>query len=232
MAGEPNNPDAGGNPPPNDGAAPPAFERHAAIPETFVKDGAYDFDGIGATLTEANTLKTAAAERAALIPANPDDYKFDLPEGFELPEGRRWSADPNDPVVSGFRTLATELKLTQPEVQKLVAFEAKRQAEEIKAQAAFDAEQTKALGANAEQRRSAARDWLKTVTNPEQAKLLETVLGYALGVEALESIIDKSKHVTRGNGGDGGKDDKNVALAEKIGQPGTSAMDIFNAAQG
>lgn len=201
---DPNNPPpSGGNvdPTPAPAPAPVAAQRPDYIPET-IWDGEKNAPKIdlAATLTEYGTLKEQADARAALIPAKPEEYKFDLPNDFEMPQGYSWKQDANDPVISGFRELATELKLTQPEVQRLVSFEAKRQAAEIANQQAFDAEQTKALGEKAEDRRKAASEWLTANTTPERAAALKSVLITALGVEAIEDLIAKGIGVnTRGN---------------------------------
>jgi hypothetical protein len=213
----------------SEGAA--AVERHQAIPENYFKaESGYDYDAIGSALGEAATLKAAAEDRAKQIPAKPDDYKFELPRGFELPGGYKWEANPTDPVVAGFRTLASDLKLTQPEVQKLVAFEATRQANEIKAQGAFDAEQTKALGANAEQRRTDLKGRIAASTTPERAAVLNAMLKYAGGVEALEDIFSKAGIAPRGNAGDQQHGDaKKAALIEQVGKPG-GASAILRAA--
>lgn len=209
-----------------------AITRPDSIPETFwdTDKNSAKFDDIGAALTERETLKTAADARAKLIPAKPDDYKFDLPEGFKMPDGYQWSADAKEPLVAGFRTLAAELSLTQPEVQKLVAFEATRQANEITGRKAFEAEQTKALGANADQRRQAAGDWIDAkVTDPGRAKVLKTMLTYAQGVEAIEDLISNANVGTRGNAGDSKEGDaKTAALIDNIGKPG-GAMKLLRA---
>lgn len=200
----------------------PVVTRPEYVPETIwdSEKNAPKID-LAATLTEYDTLKASTAERAKLIPASPDEYKFDLPEGFELPAGYTWKADPKDPVVAGFRELATELKMTQPEVQRLVAFEAKRQVEGMKAQQDFDAEQTKQLGANADQRRTAAKTWLNATVTPAQAQVLSTLLDYKDGVEALETVMAKAGGINpRGDAGDGTPINKNAEAAELVGKPG------------
>lgn len=178
-----------------------AAQRPEYIPETVwdSEKNAPKID-LAATLTEYGTLKEQADARAALIPAKPEDIKFDLPSDFEMPQGYTWKQDANDPIITGFRELATELKLTQPEVQRLVAFEARRQSAEIANQQKFDSEQTKALGEKADDRRKAASDWLTANTTPERAAALKSVLITALGVEAVEDLIAKGIGVnTRGN---------------------------------
>ncbi len=125
---EPTVPDPNSPPPPGGSGDPPpapapvAAQRPDYIPET-IWDGEKNAPKIdlAATLTEFGTLKEQATARAALIPAKPEEYKFDLPQDFEMPQGYTWKQDPNDPVITGFRELATELKLTQPEVQRLIA---------------------------------------------------------------------------------------------------------------
>jgi len=207
--------------PPAGGSAG-AVTRPDYIPETIwdSEKNAPKID-LAATLTEAETLKASAAERAALIPEKPDDYKFELPSDFELPGGYKWQADAKDPIVAGFRELATELKLTQPEVQRLVKFEATRQAQQLKAQNDFDAEQTKQLGANAEARRTAAQTWMAKAATPAQAQVLTALLDYKDGVEFIESVIAKLNGVElRGGSGDEGKESPNKELAENAGKPG------------
>src|SRR6185437_14637776 len=90
-----------------------------------------------------------------------------------------------------FRTLASELKLTQPEFEKLVTFEATRQAEEIKRQEAFDTEQTKLLGDKAEQRRTDLSGRLDAVfgKGSKHSAIFQTLLTYHDGVEGLEKLF-------------------------------------------
>lgn len=208
---------------PADNAAPAAatVSRPDYIPET-IWDGEKNAPKIdlAATLTEYDTFKTQAAERAALIPAKPEEYKFDLPKGFELPAGKQWLADPNDPMVASFRTLASELKLTQPEVERLVAFEAGRQANELKAQAAFDDAQTKALGSNAEARRADLSGRLDAIfqKDSKESAIFKTLLVYEDGVVGLEKLF--AGVATRGNAGDRTNENKNAENVALVGTPG------------
>ena len=208
----------------------PAVTRPEFIPETIwdSEKNAPKID-LAATLTEHDTMKAAAAERAAKIPAKPDDYKFDLPKDFEIPAGMTWKADPAEPLVAAFRDYAVENKLTQDEVQGVVKLFAANQVQELKAREAFDAEQTKALGANAEQRRGAVTTWMKGALNPQQASILSTLLPYKDGVEALEAVMKKAGSLdTRGNGGESDQPDKNTELAENVGKKG-GAMALLRA---
>jgi hypothetical protein len=116
VADEPNpnpNPEGSGE------AAPVA--RPDYIPETIWdgEKGTPKID-LAATLAERDTLRTAADERAAKIPASPDAYSFDLPKDFELPNGYKWEADPKDPLVAAVKEYAVANKLTQDEVGGLV----------------------------------------------------------------------------------------------------------------
>lgn len=210
-----------------------AVTRPDYIPET-IWDGEKNAPKIdlASTLSEYDALKAQTTERAAQIPTTPEGYKFELPEGFELPGGYKWQADPKDPIVSGFRQLAADLKLTQPEVQKLVAFEAIRQAEQIKSRADFATEQTKALGEKAGERRAAASTYIDSIFKKDdpQSAILKTLLDYAPGVEALEAIIAKSGIQTRGNSSIV-TEDKNAANAAIVGTEGAGRklLSIANA---
>lgn len=225
---------AGGNQP--DPAA--VVARPDWLPET-IWDGEKNAPKIdlAASLTELDTLrplKTAADERAAKIPGKPEDYKFELPADFQLPEGTKFEARADDPLVQAVREYAVANRLTQDELGGLVTTYAKVKAAEIKAetenQAKFAAEQTAALGANAEARRTAAKTWIDANLSKEEASVYATLLDLKVGVEAVEKIIAKaSGTVVRGQPG-ATKENPNKNLADKIGTPGHKAMDTFNAA--
>lgn len=198
------------------------FTRHDAIPETyFDAQTGYKFEDIGKALTESESLRTTAAERAKDIPESADGYKIELPQDFQMPGGYRLEVDPKDPLVAGIRAFAAEKKLTQTEVNGLAAIYLKNQADQIAAQNAFDAEQTKQLGANAQQRRDAAKAWIGKTATPSQAQVLNVLLDYKDGVEFIESIIGQLKGVEM-RGGSGGEqpDNQNAKLAEQAGKPG------------
>lgn len=169
---------------------------------------------LAASLAERDALKSAADERAAKIPASADAYSFDLPGDFEVPDGMKWTADAKDPRVIAVRALAAERQWTQDDVTALSKLQATLDTEELKASRAFEVEQTKALGANAEQRRAAAKVWIDGITDkdPEESKVLTTLLDYAVGVKAIERIIGKAGGVVL-TGNSGG--DKTVADPEQ-----------------
>jgi hypothetical protein len=222
MADEPA-PGGEGNPAPDNTGT--AISRHDAIPENYF-DGetkSYKFEDIGAALSERDTLKATFDERAKLIPEKPDDYKFDLPQDFKLPDGYKWEARPDDPLVKGMREIAVKHKLTTAEVADITALYASTQAQSIQSQGAFAAEQTKLLGENATGRRKAAGEWLGRVfgNNPAQKAMLESMLDYAPGVEAIETLIAQAGGPqARGTPGGDGPSNRNKELAEKAGKPG------------
>jgi hypothetical protein len=169
--------------------------RDEAISETYWDADAknYKFGDMGAALTEYGTMKTAADERAKLIPGKAEEYKFDLPADFKMPDGKQWVADPKDPMVSGFAALAHELKLTQPELQKIALFKANLDKAEIERQATFMADQTKALGEKAAERRKAITTWMGPNLSKDQAAIASTLLDYEHGVTFMEKIMDMVK---------------------------------------
>lgn len=144
-------------------------------------------------LTGLREFKTAADTRAAAVPATADDYKLELPEGFKIPEGLKFAPDAKDPLVVGSRTLAKELGLDQPAYSKMVGFYGQtilnaQQAEQA-ASVALEVEQTKALGEKASERREAAKTWMTANLSKDQATVLESMLTYKVGVEAIEAIV-------------------------------------------
>lgn len=221
--------------PPAPDAGAGAVIRPDSIPETFW-DGEKNtpkFDDIGAALTERETLRTAAEERAKQIPAKPEDYKFDLTDDFQMPEGFRWKADAKEPIVAAFQTFAVENKLTQPEVTGLVKIFAANQVEQIKAQQAFDAEQTKQLGDKAADRRAAAKRVIAANFKGSQAELLGSLLTFKDGVELVEALQAKLSGVeARGGSGDSKPENLNADLSEQIGKVpmGRKLLDMANGA--
>lgn len=217
-----------------EGAAPPAAARPDYIPET-IWDGEKNAPKIdlAATLAEHSAFKTASDDRAAKIPATPDAYSFDLPKDFELPGGYKWEADPKDPLVVAVKAFAVENKLTQDEVGGLVKMYAGNEAAKIKAQAEFAAEQTKALGEKAGDRRAAVTtfiDGLFAKGDPKGA-MLKTMVDFAPGVEAMEALIGKMNGVKLpGNPGAGDPPNQNAELADNIGKVpmGKKLLDLAN----
>lgn len=222
-------------PPPADNApAPVVAARPEYIPETIwdSEKSAPKID-LAASLAERDALKTAADERAAKIPATPDAYSFDLPKDFALPGGYKWEADPKDPLVVAVKAFAVENKLTQDEVGGLVRMYAASEAQKIQSQQAFVAEQTKALGEKAGDRRAAVTTFIDSMFAKGDPKgdMLKTMVDFAPGVEALEAIIAKSNGIKLpGNPGGGDPPNQNAELADKIGKVpmGKALLDLGN----
>lgn len=180
------------------------------------------WDDIGAAVTERDALKAQAAERAAKIPATPDAYAFNLPDAVKLPDGFRWEADAKDPLVVATRELAAKNNWTQDEVSDLVGLYAQAEIAKQDSLKAFAAEQTKQLGEKAEVRRTAARTFIDSVFKKDdpQGEMLRTILEYAPGVGAIETLMGKMSGIDlRGTGNDQ-QADKNAEMKENIGKPG------------
>lgn len=75
------------------------------------------FDALGKTFGDLAKFKadteTAAAERAAQIPAEAKDYGFELPKDFKLPDGA--GIDEASPLWAFFQDVAKGLGLTRSE---------------------------------------------------------------------------------------------------------------------
>lgn len=196
------------------------------------------FDAVTKDLTDLPALrdfKTAADTRAAGLPKSEADYAVTLPEGFKLPDGLKFEVDANLPLVTAARSFAKEQGLDQKQFSGLVGVFAQHllDSEKGAAEAAtkIETEQTAALGEKAAERRDAAKTWLGANLSKEAAALFGELLTYKDGVEGVEKFIKLATGAQARGNSNGEPDNKNAELAESIGKPGFTAMDIFNAAK-
>lgn len=213
----------------------------AGLPDTyFGEDGSLKAQDLTAHLTEYGTLKQQATERAALIPAD-GAYSFDLPKDFASPAGQDWKPDAT--FTAEISALAKEQGLTQADVSKLTAAYAthltrKAQADADAAKADDDAEiadATKVLGANyldvIANIRQASQARLTDLIGKEKGELLAKEIHFetAAGIKAYSDLIN-ALGTHQAQQAASGTENKNADLAAKVGTPGFTAMDIFNAA--
>jgi hypothetical protein len=191
------------------------------VGDAYFTDKGFDADGLKANLTELTTLKTAAAERAAAIPAD-GKYLFDLPQDFKVPEGYRWT--PDEKFTAQISALAKAEGLTQGQLSKLtVAYAqqdlAKKSAAAAAAKAdddAVEAEAKQLLGENYLDRTANVRQAMQGIFGPELAR--DISFQSAANIVAMEKFINENKSRMATNPGVGGRErgDANTMTADQI----------------
>lgn len=128
----------------------------------------------------------------AELPATADDYKLDLPADFKAPEGMDLHLDADSEEVKGFRAVAKDMGLSQGQFTQLLGLEARmrvQMAEDTKTSTTeFVTAQKKELGANADARIEAARNWLASKIGADDAAHIFTALPFAKQIVALEKL--------------------------------------------
>jgi hypothetical protein len=189
----------GGSPPVAAAPPPAAAERPAYIPEQFW-DGdakAVKADEFGKHYTDLTVSAAKLAERAAAVPAKPEDYKIEvkLPEGVKLPDGVK--IDPSkDPRTPEFLKVAHTLGFDNNQVNQLIAFDAQLALAGHNAELARVAEETKKLGEKATDRIAAVTNWTNALkdggfSDDERAEI-RAIASSAAGVSALEKLMAKA----------------------------------------
>jgi hypothetical protein len=177
-------------------APPAAAERPAYIPEQFW-DGAtkaVKVEDFGKHYNDLTVAAAKLAERAAAVPAKPEDYKIEvkLPDGVTLPEGVK--IDPSkDPRTPEFLKVAHTLGFDNNQVNQLIAFDAQLALAGHNAELARVAEETKKLGEKATDRIAAVMNWTNALkdrgfSDDERAEI-RAIASSAAGVSALEKMI-------------------------------------------
>lgn len=222
----------------------------AGLPDTyFGEDGTLKAQDLTAHLTEYGTLKQQATERAAGVP--PDGkYDFSLPKDWKAPEGLKadgfeWNAP--EELTARFAERAKAMGLSQKDVSEFVSDWAAGDLAKKTAAAAAEAaagkaddeavlaEATKVLGENFKDVianiRQAGQARLIDLIGKEKGELLAKEISFqsAAGIKAYSDLIN-ALGTHQAPQGTAGAESKNAALVEKIGKPGFTAMDIFNAA--
>ena len=177
--------------------------KSAGVPDSYLKDGAYDFGSISKDLGELTTFRTQAAERTKNIP---EKYEFSIPKNWQKPEGftdemlKGWKV--SEHKIGAFTPLAKELGLSQAQMEKFVSawatadFAEKFAAE--KAESEAFAKEVAALGANGDARLKAAESAL--VAKGFKA-LIDPQASFKDRLEAIERLAnDPQRQASKGNG--------------------------------
>jgi len=211
------------NQPPNNAASETAAItldtiKGAGIPDSYLKDGAYDFTAIASGLTEAAALKTQAEERSKLVPASADKYDLTLPKDIALPEGLNFNTD--TPFAKEFIAWAHKTNLTQADVTGALAMRARLQIAEHAESQKFVKDEMAKLGNGVEQRLGTLFNSLKGAVGEAGAKEVAGALTTAASVQAVEKLISLAGGPKLAAKVDGGGDNKpdlsNMSARQKL----------------
>ena len=161
----------------------------------------------GKTVEEWNTEARAEitneleSKRLEERPSKAADYKYEMPEGLNLPEGAEWNMDESDPLLSWWRETAHTNGFNQDQFDAGVKNYIQMQIDSLPN---YDAEM-KALGSNAEERVNAVNRWSQANFSESTQKSLESFLVEASGVAMMEEIINLTKNTRVNSTGDPSK---------------------------
>lgn len=147
---------------------------------------------------EVTASAAKLAERAAAVPAKPEDYKpeIQLPADLQLPEGVKF--DPaKDPRLPTLLKTAHEIGLTNADVNRLITLDAQFALASHAAEQVRLGEETKKLGDKANDRIAAATNWVNGLAakgdfTADEAAELRMTATTAAGVTALEKLMAKA----------------------------------------
>jgi hypothetical protein len=129
--------------------------------------------------------------RRAAVPADPSQYKIELPKNFVLPAGLEWKWNESDPALAAARTWSHAQGLTQDQFSSLLGQYASMEAAKESTFRAAMKRELDALGANATMRVTALETWLTGVVGPDIAKHMKAGMFSARIVEGFEKIANK-----------------------------------------
>jgi hypothetical protein len=174
----------------------PRADLEAASGTTTNGDGAtvHKFGDMEFTEQELRDLMTAKADadlRKTNLPATPEDYRPDLPQGIELPAGIEVTIDLADPLLADARRLAKAKKWSQEDFSDLIGIYATAKANEARTLSLAHAAEVEKMGANGTMRVTALETWLRGVVGDKLAKPMRSMMVTADIVRGLELLQSK-----------------------------------------
>jgi len=122
----------------------------------------------------------------------PEEYEMSLPdamkEHIDLEEYK------DDPLLQDFKDVAKDMGINNDGFNKLTEMYFKSQLADVEAMKGVREEEMKILGDNAERRLTNIQDWGKYNLDAETGKALGDMLNSAASVQAMESIIAKTRN--------------------------------------
>lgn len=153
------------------------------------KDGLKHGD-LASELSRLTAFEAQDNVRRAGLPQNPDAYKLELPNGFQLPEGVQFQFDENDPRLGEARKLAHEAGLDQGTFSRLLGIHAAYELGETQRIKTARKGEIDKLGASGPARVDAVGTWLKSMIGDKGGALLDRLV-LASDLEAMEDLVKK-----------------------------------------
>lgn len=204
-------------------AAAPAAPDYSWAPESFVKDGQFDAQGLRASYDELSAFKAQVDEARAAVPGKPEDYQMTVPDSIDmgdlpLPDGFKFelSDDPRiAPVMDGMKGFLHKHHLPQEAASELLGLLGKYEAIGYSDLYASTKKEAEALGPQAEARVATVVRSLESKLPADLATALKAATYTANGVKALETLL---KPTTFGAppGSPPGVDTENMTPAQRL----------------
>lgn len=174
------------------GASSPDY---SFVPEKFLKDGAPDGEAFRNAYDELAAYRAQAEEAKAGLPEDAEGYAFDVPEGFEWPEGvpdemkATFKFNPDDPDIPAVKAWAHENGVSQQGLNALASLMAQREARAVVEAAEFEATERKALGNDADSRLKTLERNLRSRLPGDLAEAIVSSAVSANAVRAIEKLL-------------------------------------------
>src|ERR1700694_3497117 len=142
-------------------------------------------------LQEFFQSKADAELRKASLPANPADYKAELPTNFEMPAGVKFEINESDPLLIDARAWAHAKGFDQGTFSEMVGIYATAKGKEAAELNAAHAAEIAKMGVNGAQRVTALEQWLCGVVGDKLAGPMRSMMVTADIVKGLETLQQK-----------------------------------------
>lgn len=153
--------------------------------------GSINFDSFGEHYGELATFHKTETDRVAALPQKPEDYRFDIPQDLEIPEGVEFAVDENSPALKAFREFAHQSKLDPAVAQGLYGLYLRDQVSQAAAINTRVREEQAKLGANHIARVESVRTFLEGHVGKDGAAALMRGVFTADQVKAFEKIMTR-----------------------------------------
>lgn len=127
------------------------------------------------------------SEKLANRPDSIDDYRFELPEGLELPEDVEWDIDPEDPMLGWWKEFVFDQGGDQEMFDKGLAMYVGAQMSQLPD---IEAELEK-LGEYGMQRAERVQLWAEKTLSEEKNASLTSMMTTAEGLGVMEELMEK-----------------------------------------
>jgi hypothetical protein len=153
------------------------------------KFGSYEFTE--SEIADLMKFKGETELRRAAVPADPSQYKIELPKDLVMPAGVEWRFNEADPALAAARSWSHAQGLSQDQFSSLLGQYVSMEALKESTYRGAMKRELDALGANATMRVTALQTWLDGLVGPDIAKHMKAGMFSARIVEGYELMAKK-----------------------------------------